>query len=112
MFGRMIVGALGLSALLTTWTGCGARSAEENSQSLAMESSAAGELPPHESPQLATDEAPNTHIAPANFVVDEGLEHSVLVASHVDSAEAKSSSKLESPSVTTSPIQQASFEAD
>jgi hypothetical protein len=111
MSGRLIVVPAFVIAV-ASWTGCGSRSAEESGQANAEGTSGADEQSSHESPQLVADEAPKTQVTPAIFVVDEGMEHSVLVASHIEKAEAKNGSKLGSPNVTTSPIQQASFEAD
>jgi hypothetical protein len=111
MFGRSIV-VLAFVIAVASWTGCGSRSAEDSGQASAERTSGADARAMQESPQLAADETPKTQAAPAVFIVDEGMEHSVLVASHIDRAEATNGSKLGSPSVTTSPIQQASFEAD
>jgi hypothetical protein len=111
MLGRLIV-VFAFVVAAASWTGCGSLSAEESGQANAERTSGKDADSMHESPQLAANESPQTPIAPAVFVVDEGIEHSVLVASHIDRADAKNDSKLGSPDVTTSPIQQTSFEAD
>jgi hypothetical protein len=77
-----------------------------------MESSAAGELPPHESPQLAEGDVSRGPVEPALFRLDEGLEHSVLVSSRAEAALPAIVGESGLPAATHSPVIPASFETD